>query len=391
MLDDRSEKRRLKGMKKLKLVLSCFIMSALLAGPVSAQDTKTLAQPEPSGKIGGVKSLEDRLEALEEAVSRPAQGERWYDRIRISGLVEVEAGYGKTDVKDTDEDDEETSDVDLANVELNVDAKIAAFVDGHVKVKYGDDDVFIDEGFITLTGPERFPGQLIAGRQYIPFGNYETHFITDPNTLILGETSEGALVAGYSIGGELVEISAGLFNGRAKKSGDDDVIDSYVAAVTAQPLKGLSLGISYTSNLAGSDSFNEQVVDSDHLDSMVGAWSAFVIYEFLDRFKVIGEYVSALDSFRAGEIYAAGDTEERKPAAWNLELGMTITEDLGVAVRYGGSDDGGDTFLPETQYGAVVNWGFIKNTNLALEYLHGEFEDDYQDTDTVTAQLAIEF
>ena len=62
-----------------------------------------------------------------------------------------------------------------------------------------------------------------------------------------------------------------------------------------------------------------------------------------------------------------------------------------IAARYGGSDDGGADFLPETQYGAVVNWGIFENTNLALEYLHGEFEDDAQETDSFIAQLAIEF
>ncbi|MEJ2038823.1 MAG: LbtU family siderophore porin [Desulfosarcinaceae bacterium] len=342
-------------------------------------------------KVGGVKSLEERVKELEESIKRTEPTGRWYDRIRISGLIEVEAGYGKTDVKDSDEEDEETSDIDLSNVELYVDAKITENVEGHLNIKYGDDDIFLDEGFIMLTGPERFPAYLIAGRQYVPFGNYDTFFITDPNTLVLGETNEGAAVAGYRIGEELVDISVGVFNGRAQTEGDDDTINSFVAAVTAQPLEGLNLGVSYTSNLAASNSFNDEVVDSDNLDSLVGAWSAFVTYEFLERFTLIGEYVGAIDNFKAGEIYAADDGNERKPAAWNVELGAVLIDDLSVALRYGGSDDGGDDFLPEAQYGAVLNWGFIKNTNLAVEYLHGEFEDDYQDTDTVTAQLAVEF
>ena len=72
-------------------------------------------------------------------------------------------------------------------------------------------------------------------------------------------------------------------------------------------------------------------------------------------------------------------------------LEVALVENVELAIRYGGSDDGGADFLPETQYGAVVNWGFFENTNLAVEYLHGEFEEDYQETDTITAQLAIQF
>ena len=48
------------------------------------------------------------------------------------------------------------------------------------------EDVFVDEGFIVLSGSEAFPAYLIAGRQYIPFGDFDSHFVTDPSTLILG-------------------------------------------------------------------------------------------------------------------------------------------------------------------------------------------------------------
>jgi hypothetical protein len=34
---------------------------------------------------------------------------------------------------------------------------------------------------------------------------------------------------------------------------------------------------------------------------------------------------------------------------------------------------------------------FLENTNLALEYIRDEFEDDFQETDTFTCQLAIAF
>lgn len=188
----------------------------------------------------------------------------------------------------------------------------------------------------------------------------------------------------------MLDILLGAFNGRAQKAGEDDAIDSFVAGLAVNPLQGLMFGASYTSNLAGSDAFNEVVIDPNNLESLIAGWSVYATYEFLDRFKLIGEYVAALDNFKAGEIYDAADIQERKPAAWNVEFGVAITETLGLAARYGGSDDGGE-FLPETEYGAVVNWGFFRNTNLAIEYLHGKFENDVQETDTITAQLTVEF
>lgn len=383
-------------MKKLIILCSCLILVCANAYPVMAQDSRSSDSAEQSTKAGGVKSLEDRIKQLEDAIKRQPLSDKWYDRLQISGLIEVEASHGKTDFKDSAVEDEKTSDVDLATVELGVDAKISAHVDGHVLFKYEDDDLFVDEGFITIVGTKTIPVYLIAGRQYIPFGNYDSHFVTDPNTLVLGETNEGAVVAGYRFGGGMVDVSIGAFNGRAKKSGKDDLIDSFVGSIVVSPIENIKFGASYTSNIAGSDSFSEEapegpMVDPDNLDSLVGGWSAFIGFEFLERFKLIGEYVGALDNFKAGEIYDAADTKERKPSAWNVELGVTIIDNLGLAVRYGGSDDGGADFLPESQYGAVLNWGFFKNTNLALEYLHGEFEDDAQETDSFVAQLAVEF
>ncbi|MEJ2158195.1 MAG: LbtU family siderophore porin [Desulfobacteraceae bacterium] len=373
-------------MKKMTLWLFCLVLILGFSVPCAAHE----ATPSDSPTPGGVKSLEDRIKQLEAAMDRTPESARWYDRIQVSGLIEVEAAYQEIDYGDPGEPDEKSSDVDLATVELAFDAKVADNVDGHVLIKYEDDEVFVDEGFITLSGGEAFPAYLIAGRQYIPFGNFDSHFITDPNTLILGETNEGAVVAGYRLGGQMVDFSAGVFNGRANEAGDDDTVDSVVAAVVVNPLESVLFGASYTSNLAGSDALSEVLVDADNLDSLVGGWSAFASVEFLERFYLIAEYVAAVDDFRAGELYAATDSNTRKPSAWNLELGIALAEGLEVAARYGGSDDGAD-FLPESQYGAVISWGIFENTNLALEYLHDEFEDDVQEVDTLTAQLAVEF
>ncbi len=382
-------------LKRILLMSILTLCVTALLTPALAQDDKPVEHSPTSQKAGGVKGLEKRIKHLEEMVRRQKEGRNWYDRVNLSGLVEVEAGYNKTDYKDPAIEDEKGSDLDLANVELVFDANIVNHpkgqVNGHVMLKYSDDDVYIDEGYILLSGTRQLPFYLIAGRQYVPFGHFDSHFISDPQTLVLGETNEGALVAGYRLNGsDVLDISAGAFNGKAREAGDDDTIDSLVASIKANPLPDLSLGVSYISNLASADAFNEAVVDSDNLDSIVSGWSAYVSYTFLDRWHLIAEYVGALDEFKAGELYDAADGKQRKPSAWNLELGFSLTDTLEIAARYGGSDDGAD-FMPESEYGAVVNWTIIENTNLGLEYLHGEFEDDVQKTDSFTAQLAIQF
>lgn len=171
--------------------------------------------------------------------------------------------------------------------------------------------------------------------------------------LTLGETNEGALVAGYRPGGGMVEITVGVFNGKSDKASGDDTISNYVAG-----------------------------------------WSVFASATLLERFNVVAEYMSAVRAFKALEIYTTGDTQARRPAAWNLELGYAFADTWQIALRYAGSvdgDAGAGEFLPETQYGAVVNWDIFKNTRLVLEYPHGDFENDSQTSDSVVAHLAIAF
>jgi hypothetical protein len=353
------------------------------------------AMAEEGDSHGHMTNLEKRIEKLEKA-DDPETGDRWFNCLEFSGLIEVEAGIQELDFDDPAEEDEKCSEVDLAVVELALIAPIVQHVDGHVLIKYEEEDVYVDEGFIILNGPETFPAYLIAGRQYVPFGHFDSHFITDPNTLILGETNAGAVVAGYQSGEEVLDLSLGAFNGKIDEGGDDDTINGFVASVSGQPWEGVSLGVSYISNLASSDAFSEVVTNRDGneaidpVEDLVGGWSAFVALNILDRFSLMGEYVAALDSFKAGEIYDPACAEELKPGAWNLESGFAFVENLELAVRYGGSDDGGE-FLPDAQYGAVVNWRLFENTKLAAEYLHEKFGEDKQEVDLWIARLAIEF
>ena len=88
-------------------------------------------------------------------------------------------------------------------------------------------------------------------------------------------------------------------------------------------------------------------------------------------------------------IVFAQDTQETKELKGTQEEGQPM-ENLGLAIRYSGADDGGAEFLPEIQYGAILNYGFF-TCNLALEYIQNEFEDDAQEVDTLLSQLAVSF
>ena len=363
--------------------------------------TQEISKEAPTGLEG--QGLPERVRRIEEKMAQKKEGilEKWADKITLSGLIEAEAYYENYDYDTPGKSDDDSSDITLATVELGVDVDITKHVKGHVLFLWEEDDtepVDVDEGFITLNGADVVPLYLNVGKLYVPFGNFESHFISDPLTLELGETRESALTVGCV--NEWMDVSVSAFNGDIDETGEDNHIESYVAAASFSVPEelisnfGIKAGVSYISNIADSDSLqdedddgNEIIIGSEVKDYVEGL-SAFLSISYMDKLFFEFEYLGALDEFEAGELLF-DDGKEFQPETWNLELAYAATDRLEVAVKYEGGDDLGD-FLPEDQYGVAVTYGLFENTSLSLEYLHGEFEND-DERDLITTQLAVEF
>lgn len=340
-------------------------------------------------------SLSARVAELEESFGSLRS---WLDRISISGLIEVEAGYVDVDSDDPDADGDE-SDLTLATVELGIDVDFVKHVSGHVLLLWEEDEtepLDVDEATIRLDGEDVIPLYLEAGKLYVPFGNFESHFISDPLTLELGETRETAAVVGYA--NDLFDLSFGIFNGDLDEAGKDNHIDNFVASAVftlpeeALPNLTLTTGVSWISNIADSDMLTETIEDAAEetsvdavIDDRVDGLAAFLIANLNGRWTLIAEYVGALDKFDSDDPGLGG----LEPKTWNFELGCAITDTLTVAAKYEGGDDLGN-LLPNEQYGVAASYELFKYTTFSLEYLHGEFEHD-EEQDMVTAQLAFEF
>lgn len=322
---------------------------------------------------------------------------RWLNQLNIefSGVVEVEAGY----VGDSSETGE-SSYVTLATVEIGVDIAPVKHASAHVLFLFeeGDTDpIDVDEAYIRLDGEDKIPFYVSAGRQYLPFGNFESHFISDPLTLELGETRESSLIVGYA--DAMFEATLSIFNGDVDEVGEqDDHIDGYTAGVVFTPRVGkhfeLTAGLSYISNIGDSDGLQgEDGIDADNggqIDSYVDGVAAFVSARITEKIFLELEVVAALDDFVATQL-GFDNGEALKPLAFNTELIYQVNDRLTAGVRLAGSDDGG-SFLPETQYGAVVTYNLFEGVSLGLEYQYGEFDTpDNDDITTVIAQLGMEF
>jgi len=345
--------------------------------------------------------LPERVRRIEEKMEQKQEGllAKWADKITLSGLIEGEACYEDYDYDDPATDDEDSSDITLATVELAVDVDLVKHVKGHVLFLWEEDEtepVDVDEGYITLDGEDVVPLYLNVGKLYVPFGNFESHFISDPLTLELGETRESALTVGCK--NEWMDVSVSAFNGDIDEVGEDNHIETYVASASfSVPEKlssnfGIRAGVSYISNIADTDGLGDEITEdaggNKYIKDYVEGLSAFLSISFMDKLFLECEYLGALDEFEAGEL-SFDNGKEIQPETWNIELAYAATDRLEVAVKYEGGDDLGDV-LPEDQYGAAVSYSLFENTSLSLEYLHGEFEND-DERDLITTQLAVEF
>lgn len=359
-------------------------------------EAKATSEAPASDDHHSVQSLADRVERLEgkgdEGIGEAAR------KIELSGLVEVELSRARS--KDDSGNKSNSSDLSLATARLDADAQVNQHVNGHLALLYeedpsdaGNSNITLDEAVIGFKGGEVCPAYANLGRMYVPFGHFESHFISDPQTLILGETNDTAAVVGYASG--LVDINAGVFRGKVKKTGSSEHINSFVASATlslpktdAEDVLAMSGGVSYLSNLAASDGLEAETVSSGEIVDTVGGVSAFVSLTYADRYFFDAEYVGAMDKFADGDLSFV-NASNCKPQAWNVEAAAKIVDTLEFAIRYGGSNQAG-SFLAEDEYGAALLYELFANTALTVEYLFQEFQHG-SNSKQAAMQIAIEF
>lgn len=347
-----------------------------------------------------VRSMAQRIEKLEKTVETAKSGQEPLKKVNLSGVLAVDAVMSRE--KAADGTATESSDLLINTAELDVDAQVNKYVGGHVAFLYEEDDsnrdgsgIRIDEAIVNIQGAGTTPLYLKAGKMYLPFGSFESHFITDPQTLVLGRTNDTALIVGY--GNSMWDVNVGAFRGQVKKTGDDNKIDSLVSNVTFtlpdNVVSGLHLrsGISYTSNLAASDTLQGVVTTAGEVHDMTAGFSAFAHMEY-NIFTLDLEYLGAIDNFADNDLSftASGNT---KPAAWNIETAAKIMPKLELALRYGGSSDTGDhanTSLAQAQYGTALLYDMWDDTSIIFEYLHDEYKNNDHDNQA-TLELAVQF
>lgn len=306
--------------------------------------------------------------------------------LTVSGLAEAETRYQENDFQS--EISNASRDETSLSIQLGLDATFSDLINAELVLEYeiDKDHGELDEAVINL---ETETWGLSAGRQYVPFGEYYSHFVIGP-MLEFGETRAEALTIGYSYG-DVFELLAFVFDGDAGKAGDgDDALDWGLGIAFSSNDEAIEIGASYLSDLAETD---ESLLEdyNNVYQQRVAGWSAYALVG-MDTFEITAEIVRAIHSF------AEFETNANQPWAFDVELAYFPQPSLQFAIRIEASDELEDE--PQRQYGISATWRIGKHINLAADYLFGEFKDGFvfDDDDNeldsrsqVAAQLSIEF
>lgn len=326
----------------------------------------------------------------------PAWSYQISDRLEINTLIEVEA----FDTNDADGDFSavDNSDIELATVEVGIDARPTDRLSGHVLFLYEEgegDNVVLDEGTISLALTDALG--LTAGKEYVPFGRFDTVVVTDPLTLELAETNETVAQLAFASGA----LSGAVYgySGDTGDPGDGDAREGFGAALNyaLDTASGSwAFGGSLISNLG----------DSDLLQELEGSGAAGALADEVPGLGVhvsgtiggltlIGEHVRASDDFVTGDL-GGTVTLPSQPSATNLEVGYDIGGGWAIGTAWRRTDEAQFAGLPETMIAAAVSCQISDHVGIAVEFNR---KTDYgvadggtgEDSRTVLAQLAAEF
>ena len=364
--------------------------------------------------------MEQRIEYLEERVATQDQvivekdreiaalsadeGDAWYNRIEIGGLVELDA------VSSKDYAGDHSTEANLATLEIGLAAPINDTVSAEILLEKDDeDDIAVADAFLTFEPADTLA--ISAGQQTLRFGVFETNMISDPMTLVLGETAAVSVVAEIDAG--LATISLFGFDGANEPHGKSRV-ESFGAAASHSLEQGgfsVDLGVSWINDigeagdtpdliadgLGGLEANNDEDEENDVFYSdPVPAFAASIVVGVAD-ITVIAEYVTATENFQPSEIAFRDAGAEPSAMGFEVAYGFDLAgSDATFAVGYQETDQAVALELPRERVLGALSVGIMENVTLALEWAR---DDDYslrdggtaEEADTVTLLLGAEF
>lgn len=370
---------------KIKKTIFGLILLLLACMACAAADPQEDGNSAENVSARIYRSPEERREA--------GLGRQVTDWLRVSGLLEAE----KMTIENNFSNDRKITQNDrpVGNLQLSFDVALVDWLTAELifDAEY-DFEARSDENALHAKWDEAFFDAELGewgiklGRQYVPFGEYYSHFVTGP-LLEFGETRGDGVVVDYSFA-DLLEVAGFVFDSKVNKLGRGAKPDWGVSVNYTLNNEAIRLGLGYLSDLAESD---EEFLadDNNRYAKRVSAWNAYALIGF-DQFEITAEYVQANSKFREF------DDSDDKPSAVNLELAYFPVATWQFAARYEHSDEFADE--PADQYGIAATWAPVNRFTITAEYLYGKYkrgfvtdddDNDQQSRDSIAIGLTYEF
>lgn len=316
---------------------------------------------------------------------------------------------GNIDVNLTQKDPNgsSTSGLALDEATLNLGAKVNENVAGTLVIKYEDGaDIFLDEGYLTLSKLGNMPLNLIAGKRVQPLGVFESHLINDPFTLDHYEINTSGATLTYTpenMMGLEVGLTAysndGLFTSSTEmdpnitmtdeKDPDDldddedyrapnpeyktyeDDLGNFILHATIAPIEMIKGTIYYASEQGDNDTGGLSVTGS------------------IQNLTLDAEYISALkraDNDNDGK-------DDGKESAFFVAAAYQVIPTFSVAARYDAYDDDNDKDDPgviESRLGLGFGYEIFENASFNAEY-NIQTPEDGDDINELILQVSLEY
>ncbi|CAN5271917.1 LbtU family siderophore porin [soil metagenome] len=322
-----------------------------------------------------------------------------------------------------------SSDIDLANVELDAKALLNDWVMGYMSINYdnsynnpvriSNSRLFVHRAFITVGNLNRSPLYATIGQISVPFGIYNSVMISAPLPQLLGRVTDRALELGYHpIGDNGFYGAIYTFRGDTRIGASDTNINNGGANLGYEFKRGefsAEVGGGVIGNIADSEGMQSngstrpftgfgETHDTERLHHRVPGGNLHAKMSYAPFF-LITDYITSLKSFQRYDL--SYNYKGAKPKAFYAE-GIYVFNVFGkpgnLALGYGQSSQALALDLPKQRYLGAVNISLWGNTVESLEYHHDvnysrcdfgsgansiDFRGRGSNSDTITAQIGV--
>ncbi len=368
----------------------------------------------------------------------------WYDRVRLSGGVNVDVG--KWGNRNGDIEGENYKRISINDAYINVAADINDWTNAFASLSYSNptsaphlirffglnptvfptygyshvydlDNISLEQAYFTIGNFDQSPFYLQAGKEFLDFGRYQIHPIAVPFTQVMSETLTTSLKLGFILDSGF-NASIYAFNDRLRKSSDggNPPYNYGFAAgyMHADDNFGYDLGGAYMRNIISVNDIAHAVRMFSLSDVYRVRVAGVALYGDVNAgpFAFNARWVSTIQRFNSMDLPRDGFADidsisllpfpsatGAKPWALSLEAGYAFNQwckDNTVYFGYQTSRESAGIGLPKYRYLAGWDMQVFKYTNIGIEWDHDR-EYSYNQggrnnvTDLFSIRTAVQF